>query len=120
MSSVIEHRYPRVADALSLHVWRVPALRLAAAGLPPSALMVGEALLSLLVFALFWNARYWLGLAIAVAVMILSAAGLASGGSRMRQTIAIVFPLLWWWAWAHGLAAYGHPLEPVYATMVLW
>ena len=26
----------------------------------------------------------------------------------------------WWWAWAHGLAAYGRPLEPVYATMVLW
>ena len=29
-------------------------------------------------------------------------------------------PAFWWWAWAHGLPAAGHPLAPVYATMVLW
>ena len=32
----------------------------------------------------------------------------------------MLVPLLWWWAWEHGLAAWGRPLEPVYATMVLW
>ena len=34
--------------------------------------------------------------------------------------IDLVHPPFWWWAWLHGLAAYGRPLAPVYATMVLW
>ena len=31
-----------------------------------------------------------------------------------------IHPPFWWWAWVHGLDAYGRPLEPVYATMLLW
>ena len=29
-------------------------------------------------------------------------------------------PPFWWWAWLQGLDAYGTPLEPVYATVLLW
>ena len=41
-------------------------------------------------------------------------------GNVFDHGIDLVHPPFWWWAWAHGLAAYGRPLEPVYATMVLW
>jgi hypothetical protein len=40
--------------------------------------------------------------------------------NRVRIAVEVLHPLLWWWAWERGLAAYGWPLEPVYATMVLW
>lgn len=123
---------PRVADALTLYVWRAPALRLASwageAEMPSVPFTIVESLLSLLVFALFWNGRYWLGLAASIAVMILSVAAIVAERSahatvteqRVQRAIEAIFPLLWWWAWAHGLAAYGRPLEPIYATMVLW
>ena len=86
------------------------------------------ATLAMLVFALFWNGRYWAGLLVAAAVMVTSAAGLMLSrlthappwANRGRIALEIVHPLLWWWAWGHGLAAYGRPLEPIYATMVLW
>ena len=41
-------------------------------------------------------------------------------GNVFDHGIDLVHPPFWWWAWEHGLAAYGRPLEPVYATMVLW
>ena len=121
-----------MADALTLYVWRVPAVRVAgwaaAAGLPEAAFIVGEVLVSLLVFACFWRASYWVGLIASVSVMILSVSALLAERSaasppierRIRQATDIAFPLLWWWGWAHGLAAYGRPLHPVYAVMVLW
>ena len=41
-------------------------------------------------------------------------------GNIFDHGIDLVHPPFWWWAWAHGLDAYGTPLEPVYATMLLW
>ena len=127
-----DKRYPHVADALTLYVWRAPAVRVArwaaAAGLPEATFIVAEVLLSLLVFACFWRASYWAGLIAAVPVMVLSISALLAERSaaspplarRIRQATDIIFPLLWWWGWAHGLAGYGRPLHPVYAVMVLW
>lgn len=124
-----EEAFPRVADALTLYVWRAPALRLvqlaAAAGIPATAVVAVEAVLSALVFWLFWNAHYWPGLVTALAVTLLSVVALVisrrgHSGNRARIALEIIVPLFWWWAWEHGLAAYGRPLEPVYATMVLW
>ena len=124
-----DEAFPRVGDALTLYVWRAPALRLtqlaSAAGIPAIAVIVLEAALSALVFWLFWNALYWPGLVIALAVSLLSAVALvlsrlSHSGNRMRIAVDVVVPLFWWWAWAHGLMAYGRTLEPVYATMVLW
>ena len=41
-------------------------------------------------------------------------------GNVFDHGIDLIHPPFWWWAWLHGLAAYGRPLTPVYATMVLW
>lgn len=125
-ASPAQRRYPRVADALTLYAWRVPAVRLSqwaeAAGVPAAAFAAAEVLLSLLVFASFWRGHYWPGLLAAVAVMIVSVAGPAANARerRLRHAVATLFPLLWYWAWEHGLAAHGRPFHPVYATMVLW
>jgi hypothetical protein len=124
--------FPRVGDALTLHVWRGPTFPLsrwaAAAGVPTAAVMLLEALLAALVFALFWGGRYWPGLLVAVAVMPVSFTALMrsrlghSRGwtNRARIALEVATPLVWWWAWEHGLTAYGRPFRPVYATMVLW
>lgn len=124
-----DRAFPRAGDALTLYVWRAPAFELvrqaAAVGIPAAAATLLEAVLAVLVFLLFWDGHYWLGLVLAVASMPISVAALmlsrlAHSRDRARLVVEIVAPLLWWWAWAHGLAAYGRPLEPVYATMVLW
>ena len=124
--------FPRVSDALTLHLWRRPAFVAvqwsAAAGMPVSAAILLEALLAAFVFALFWTGRFWAGLLLSVIVMLVSVAALmlarlihaAPATNRVRVAVEVVSPLLWWWGWAHGLAAYGRPLEPIYATMVLW
>ena len=41
-------------------------------------------------------------------------------GNIFDHGIDLVHPPFWWWAWEHGLAAYGRPLSPLMATMVLW
>jgi hypothetical protein len=41
-------------------------------------------------------------------------------GEVFDHGIDLIHPPFWYWAWAHGLAVYGRPLEPVYVTMVLW
>jgi len=124
--------FPRFGDALTLHVWRAPAFELvrraAAVGISAAAATLLEAVLAALVFFLFWNGHYWPGLFVALASMPVCVAALMLSRlghshkpvNRARMAVEIVAPLLWWWAWAHGLAAYGRPLEPVYATMVLW
>ena len=124
-----DEAFPRVGDALALYVWRSPAFELvrraAAAGIPAAAATLLEAVLAAQVFLLFWNGHYWLGLAVAVAVTLVSVVALmlsrlTHSANRAWRAVDTVAPLLWWWAWAHGLPAYGRPLEPVYATMVLW
>jgi hypothetical protein len=124
--------FPRVTDAATLYLWRQPALRLVqwatAIRLPAIAAIVAEALLAPLVFALFWRGHLWAGLAVSVLVMGISVVSLmlsrlthvAAATNRLRVAVDIVYPLAWWWAWEHGLAAFGRPLEPIYATMVLW
>ena len=41
-------------------------------------------------------------------------------GNVFDHGIDLIHPPFWWWAWAHGLTAYGRPLEPVWTTMLLW
>ncbi|MEA3081497.1 MAG: hypothetical protein QOD54_1165, partial [Sphingomonadales bacterium] len=97
-------------------------------GVPVAAAIVLEALLATIVFALFWTGRFWAGLLLSVVVMLVSVVVLmlsrlthaAPATNRFRAAVEVVYPLLWWWGWEHGLAAYGRPLEPIYATMVLW
>ena len=87
------------------------------------------AVLCLLAFFLFWNGNYWLGTLSGFIFMVLDTVdgklarctGASSKwGNVFDHGIDLVHPPFWWWAWEHGLTAYGRPLSPIYATMVLW
>lgn len=130
--SVYEEAFPRVGDALTLYAWRplafTPVRWAVGAGVSAAAAIVVEAILAALVFSCFWHGRYWLGLLLSVAVMLVGIVALMllrlthspPATNRLRSAVELLYPLLWWWAWEHGLAAYGRPFEPIYATMVLW
>jgi phosphatidylglycerophosphate synthase len=125
--------YKGVTDALTLFLWRKPAFYLtrwaAEAGLTPNMVTAVGAVLCVLAFWLFWNGHYWLGTASGFIFMVLDTVdgklarctGTSSHwGNIFDHGIDLVHPPFWWWAWIHGLAAYGRPVEPIYATMLLW
>jgi phosphatidylglycerophosphate synthase len=125
--------YKGVTDALTLYLWRKPAFYLtrwaARAGLAPNFITLVGAILCVLAFVLFWRGDYWLGILSGFIFMVLDTVdgklarctGASSKwGNVFDHGIDLVHPPFWWWAWEHGLAVYGRPLEPVYATMVLW
>ena len=124
--------YKGVTDALTLYLWRRPAFHLtrwaAEAGMTPNAVTAIGALFCLLAFYLFWNGDYWLGVASGFTFMVLDTVdgklarctGTSSWwGNIFDHGIDLVHPPFWWWAWLHGLGAYGRPLEPVYAANLL-
>jgi phosphatidylglycerophosphate synthase len=124
--------YKGVTDALTLYLWRRPAFYLtrwaAEAGLSPNAVTAIGAVLMILAFWLFWISHYWLGIFSAFVFMVLDTVdgklarctGTSSKwGEAFDHGIDLIHPPFWWWAWAHGLAPYGRPLEPVYETMLL-
>jgi phosphatidylglycerophosphate synthase len=125
--------YKGVTDALTLYLWRKPAFYLtrwaARAGLSPNSVTFVGGLLCLLAFWFFWRGQYWPGVLSGFVFMVLDTVdgklarctGASSKwGNVFDHGIDLVHPPFWWWAWLHGLTAYGRPLEPVYATMVLW
>ena len=124
--------YKGVTDALTLYLWRKPAFHLtrwaAEAGLTPNAITGVGALLCLLAFFYFWFGNYWLGVLAGFIFMVLDTVdgklarctGSSSRwGNILDHGIDLIHPPFWYWAWAHGLAGYGRPLEPVYETMLL-
>jgi phosphatidylglycerophosphate synthase len=125
--------YKGVTDILTLYLWRRPAFYLtrwaARAGVTPNAVTMVGAVLCVLAFFLFWRGEYWWGVLSGFIFMVLDTVdgklarctGASSRwGNAFDHGIDLVHPPFWWWAWEHGLAAYGRPLSPVYATMVLW
>jgi phosphatidylglycerophosphate synthase len=125
--------YKGVTDALTLYLWRRPAFYLtrwaARAGLSPNTVTLVGAILCALAFVLFWRGFYWWGVLSGFIFMVLDTVdgklarctGASSKwGNVFDHGIDLVHPPFWWWAWLHGLEAYGRPLAPVYATMVLW
>jgi len=125
--------YKGVTDLLTLYLWRKPAFHLtrwaAQAGMSPNLITAIGAVFCLLAFVLFWRGLYWPGVASGFVFMVLDTVdgklarctGASSKwGNVFDHGIDLVHPPFWWWAWAHGLEAYGEPLEPVYAAMVLW
>jgi phosphatidylglycerophosphate synthase len=125
--------YKGVTDVLTLYLWRKPAFYLtrwaARAGISPNAVTATGAILCLLAFILFWRGDYWLGVLSGFIFMVLDTVdgklarctGTSSNwGNLFDHGIDLIHPPFWWWAWEHGLAAYGRALNPVYATMVLW
>ena len=124
--------YKGVTDALTLYLWRKPAFHLtrwaAELGFTPNAVTGIGAILCLLAFFYFWFGQYWLGIAAGFVFMVLDTVdgklarctGASSKwGEAFDHGIDLIHPPFWWWAWTHGLAAYGRPLEPVYETMLL-
>ena len=125
--------YKGVTDILTLYLWRRPAFYLtrwaAQAELTPNLVTMVGAILCVLAFALFWRGHYWLGTLSGFIFMVLDTVdgklarctGASSKwGNVFDHGIDLIHPPFWWWAWLHGLAAYGKPLSPLYATMVLW
>jgi len=125
--------YKGVTDVLTLYLWRKPAFYLtrwaAQAGLSPNSVTMVGFVLCLLAFWLFWTGQYWLGVASGFGFMVLDTVdgklarctGASSKwGNIFDHGIDLIHPPFWWWAWLHGLAAYGLAFKPVYATMVLW
>ena len=125
--------YKGVTDVLTLYLWRRPAFYLtrwaARARIPPNAVTLVGAMLCLLAFLLFWRAEYWWGVLSGFIFMVLDTvdgklARVTGASSKWGEVfdhgIDLVHPPFWYWAWEHGLAGYGRPLEPVVATMVLW
>jgi phosphatidylglycerophosphate synthase len=124
--------YKGVTDALTLYLWRKPAFYLtrwaARAGLSPNFITSIGAILCVLAFLLFWRGDYWLGVLSGFVFMVLDTvdgklARVTGASSRWGNVfdhgIDLVHPPFWWWAWEHGLAAYGRPLTPFTTTMVL-
>ena len=125
--------YKGVTDLLTLYLWRRLAFHLtrwaAQLGLSPNMVTAIGALFCVLAFYLFWIGSYWPGVAAGFVFMVLDTVdgklarciGASSyWGNIFDHGIDLVHPVFWWWAWIQGLAAYGTPLEPVYATMLLW
>jgi phosphatidylglycerophosphate synthase len=125
--------YKGVTDALTLYLWRRPAFYLtrwaARAGIAPNFITLIGAVFCVLAFVLFWRGDYWLGALSGLIFMVLDTVdgklarctGTSSKwGNVFDHGIDLVHPPFWWWAWLHGLAVYGRPLEPFAATMVLW
>ncbi len=124
--------YKGVTDVLTLYLWRKPAFHLtrwaAELNFTPNAITGIGAVLCLLAFFYFWFGQYWLGIAAGFIFMVLDTVdgklarctGASSKwGEVFDHGIDLIHPPFWWWAWAHGLTAYGRPLEPVYETMLL-
>ncbi len=124
--------YKGVTDALTLYLWRRPAFYLtrwaARAGLSPNFVTLVGALLCVLAFVFFWRGDYWWGVLAGFGFMVLDTVdgklarctGASSKwGNIFDHGIDLIHPPLWWWAWEHGLPAYGRPLEPFTAIMVL-
>jgi phosphatidylglycerophosphate synthase len=125
--------YKGVTDALTLYLWRKPAFYLtrwaARARLSPNFITLIGALLCVLAFLLFWRGEYWWGVLSGFIFMVLDTVdgklarctGASSKwGEVFDHGIDLIHPPFWYWAWLHGLAAYGRPLVPIFATMVLW
>jgi phosphatidylglycerophosphate synthase len=125
--------YKGVTDALTLYLWRKPAFYLtrwaARAGLSPNFVTLIGAVLCVLAFYLFWRGEYWSGVLSGFVFMVLDTvdgklARVTGASSKWGEVfdhgIDLIHPPFWYWAWLHGLAVYGAPIEPLYATMVLW
>jgi phosphatidylglycerophosphate synthase len=124
--------YKGVTDALTLYLWRKPAFYLtrwaAEMGVTPNAVTGVGAILCLLAFFYFWFGNYWLGVLAGFIFMVLDTVdgklarctgSSSKWGNILDHGIDLIHPPFWYWAWAHGLTAYGRPLEPVYETMLL-
>ena len=119
--------YKGVTDLLTKYLWPEWALVLtrwaARIGMTPNQVSLIGAALCVLATWLFYEGRYWPGLAAGLVFMVLDTVDgklarctITSSkiGEAIDHGIDLVHPPFWWWAWGVGLHAYGRPLtEPV-------
>jgi phosphatidylglycerophosphate synthase len=116
--------YKGVTDLLTKYLWPEWALALTRAaarlGLTPNFVTAVGALFCVLAGIFFYRGQYWPGLAFGLFFMVLDTVDgklarctITSSriGDVLDHGIDLVHPLIWWWAWGIGLAAYGRPLE---------
>ena len=117
--------YKGVTDLLTKYLWPEWALHLtrlaARLGLSPNIVTLVGAAFCLAAGIAFYRGDYWPGLAAALVFMVLDTVDgklarctITSSriGDLLDHGIDLIHPLLWWWAWGVGLAAYGRPLDP--------
>ncbi|HLL30947.1 MAG TPA: CDP-alcohol phosphatidyltransferase family protein [Allosphingosinicella sp.] len=115
--------YKGVTDILTKYLWPEWALVLtrwaARIGMSPNQVSLVGAILCLLATWLFYEGRYWPGLAAGLAFMVLDTVDgklarctITSSkiGEVIDHGIDLVHPPFWWWAWGVGLHAWGRPL----------
>jgi phosphatidylglycerophosphate synthase len=125
--------YKGVTDLLTLYFWRRPAFYLtrwaARAGVTPNLVTLVGGLLCLLAFFLFWRGQYWPGVLAGFGFMVLDTVdgklarvtgSSSKWGNVFDHGIDLIHPPFWWWAWEHGLDAYGLPHEPFFELMMMW
>lgn len=117
--------YKGVTDILTKYLWPEWALVLtrvaARIGMTPNIVTTIGAALCVWATFLFWDGRYWTGMAAGLAFMVLDTVD----GKLARCTITsswwgnvfdhgldLVHPPFWWYAWGVGLAAHGLALAP--------
>jgi phosphatidylglycerophosphate synthase len=115
--------YKGVTDLLTKYLWPGWAFRLtrlaAAWGLSPNQVTAISLLFCVGATGAFWLGLYWLGLALALVMMVLDTVDgklarctVASSrwGNLLDHGIDLVHPPFWWIAWGLGLARFGRPL----------
>jgi phosphatidylglycerophosphate synthase len=115
--------YKGVTDLLTKYLWPEWGLHLTRAaarlGVSPNAVTLIGACFCIGAGLAFYRGDYWPGMAAALVFMVLDTVDgklarctITSSriGDVLDHGIDLVHPLIWWWAWGVGLAAYGLPL----------
>ena len=121
--------YKGVTDVLTKYLWPEWALVLtrvaARLGITPNIVTAIGAFLCVAATFLFWDGRYWAGMAAGLGFMVLDTVDgklarctitSSKWGNAFDHGIDLIHPPFWWWAWAVGLAAYGTPIS----TATFW
>lgn len=124
--------YKGVTDLLTKYLWPGLAFHLtrlaAALRMSPNMVTAIGAALCVWAFFLFWQGRYWEGLAAGFVFMVLDTVDgklarctVTSSwwGNIFDHGIDLVHPPFWWWAWAMGLGAWGQGYSYSTLTLVL-
>ncbi|WP_157220294.1 CDP-alcohol phosphatidyltransferase family protein [Flavisphingomonas formosensis] len=124
--------YKGVTDILTKYLWPEWALwltRLAArAGITPNMVTAVGAICCILATLLFWEGRYWEGMALGLVFMVfdtvdgkLARCTITSSawGNVFDHGIDLIHPPFWWFAWGVGLRAWGLALSPSAFTLVM-
>ena len=112
--------YKGVTDLLTKYLWPGWAFHLtrlaAAIGLSPNGVTAIGTALCVAATILFWHGWFWSGLAAGLGFMVLDTVDgklarctitSSAIGNVWDHGIDLVHPPFWWWAWAHGCAAWG-------------